>query len=63
MIHLIDSNVYIRGFRDSAFGESLRQFHQKNLPRLVLSAVTVTSLKDVSNQSWDSNEEFMDEIV
>ena len=38
MIHLIDSNVYIHGFRDSVFGETLRQFHQKHLPHLILSA-------------------------
>jgi len=44
MIHLIDSNVYIHGFRDSAFGETLRQFHQKHLPHLVLSAVVAHEL-------------------
>jgi len=44
MIHLIDSNVYIHGFRDSAFGESLRQFHRKQLPRMVLSAIVVHEL-------------------
>jgi predicted nucleic acid-binding protein len=44
MIHLIDSNVYIHGFRDSVFGETLRRFHQKHLPRLVLSAVVVHEL-------------------
>jgi predicted nucleic acid-binding protein len=44
MIHLIDSNVYVHGFRDSAFGETLRQFHQKHLPQLVLSAVVAHEL-------------------
>ena len=44
MIQLIDSNVYIHGFRDSAFGETLRQFHQKHLPHLVLSAVVAHEL-------------------
>ena len=44
MIHLIDSNVYIHGFRDSAFGEILRQFHRKHLPHLVLSVVVVHEL-------------------
>ena len=44
MIHLIDSNVYIRAFRHSAFGESLREFHQQHLPRLILSAVVVHEL-------------------
>jgi predicted nucleic acid-binding protein len=44
MIHLIDSNVYIHGFRDSIFGETLRQFHQKHLPHLILSAVVVHEL-------------------
>jgi predicted nucleic acid-binding protein len=44
MIHLIDSNVYIHAFRDPPFGESLRQFHQKHLPHLVLSAVVAHEL-------------------
>ena len=44
MIHLIDSNVYIHGFRDSAFGEILRQFHREHLPQLVLSVVVVHEL-------------------
>ena len=44
MIYLIDSNVYIRGFTDKTFGESLRQFHTKHLPQLVLSAVVVHEL-------------------
>lgn len=44
MIYLIDSNVYIHGFTDVAFGESLRQFHQKHLPHLVLSAVVAHEL-------------------
>ncbi len=44
MIQLIDSNVYIHGFRDSAFGETLRQFHQKHLPHLVLSVVVAHEL-------------------
>jgi len=44
MIHLIDSNVYIHAFRDVAFGEALRQFHQKHLPHLVLSAVVAHEL-------------------
>ena len=44
MIHLIDSNVYLHGFRDLGFGEILRQFHLKHLPRLVLSAVVAHEL-------------------
>jgi predicted nucleic acid-binding protein len=44
MIQLIDSNVYIHAFRDAAFGETLRQFHRKNLPYLVLSAVVAHEL-------------------
>jgi predicted nucleic acid-binding protein len=44
MIHLIDSNVYIHAFRDLAFGQSLRVFHQKHLARVVLSAVVVHEL-------------------
>jgi len=44
MIHLIDSNVYIHAFRDSAFGEALRRFHQKQLPHLVLSMIVAHEL-------------------
>jgi predicted nucleic acid-binding protein len=44
MIYLIDSNVYVRGSRELVFGESLRSFHQRNLPNLVLSAVVVHEL-------------------
>jgi predicted nucleic acid-binding protein len=44
MIYLIDSNVYIHGFTDAGFGESLRQFHEKHLPHLVLSAVVAHEL-------------------
>lgn len=42
--YLLDSNVYIRAFRDAAFGEELREFHRRMLPRLVLSAVVATEL-------------------
>ncbi len=42
---LLDSNVYIAGFNDPEFGEAFRAFHQKNLPRLILSAV-------VASPSW-----------
>lgn len=41
---LLDSNVYIAGFSDPAFGEAFRAFHQKNLPRLILSAVVAHEL-------------------
>lgn len=44
MIYLVDSNVYIHGFRDAAFGESLRQFHTQHLPRIVLSVVVAHEL-------------------
>jgi predicted nucleic acid-binding protein len=44
MIDLIDSNVYIHAFRDSAFGEALRRFHQSRLPHLVLSVVVAHEL-------------------
>ena len=39
MMYLVDSSVYIHGFRETAFGESLRQFHKQHLPHLVLSVV------------------------
>lgn len=41
---LLDSNVYIRGFNDSTFGGEFREFHQANLPRIILSAVVLTEL-------------------
>lgn len=44
MIYLVDSNVYVRAFRDSAFGQRLREFHQRHLATLVLSAVVVHEL-------------------
>ena len=44
MIYLIDSDVYVHGFRDIAFGRELRKFHHRNLPFLVLSAVVVHEL-------------------
>ncbi|PYS32075.1 MAG: hypothetical protein DMG14_35485 [Acidobacteria bacterium] len=48
MIHLIDSNVYIHAFRDSAFGETLRRFHQKHLPHeLLVGAANTTKERSV----------------
>ncbi|HEX3528652.1 MAG TPA: type II toxin-antitoxin system VapC family toxin [Thermoanaerobaculia bacterium] len=44
MVFLLDSNIYIAGFNDPEFGESFRAFHQKNLPRLILSAVVAHEL-------------------
>lgn len=41
---LLDSNVYIRGFRELAFGRELQDFHQAQLPRLVVSAVVASEL-------------------
>lgn len=41
---LLDSNIYIAGFNDPDFGEGFRTFHQKNLPRLILSAVVAHEL-------------------
>ena len=43
-MYLLDSNVYIRGFREVAFGHELQAFHQSHLPRLVVSAVVVSEL-------------------
>jgi predicted nucleic acid-binding protein len=43
-VFLLDSNVYIAGFNDPEFGEAFRAFHQKNLPRLILSAVVAHEL-------------------
>jgi tRNA(fMet)-specific endonuclease VapC len=44
MIYLVDSNVYIHGFRDRDFGERMRDFHSKHLARLMLSAVVMHEL-------------------
>ena len=44
MIHLIDSNLYIRAFRDAAFGQTLRDFHRSRLASIVLSAVVIHEL-------------------
>jgi predicted nucleic acid-binding protein len=44
IVYLLDSNVYIRGFRESAFGHELDDFHRRHLPRLVVSAVVVSEL-------------------
>jgi predicted nucleic acid-binding protein len=43
-LFLLDSNVYIRAFRDSAFGLALQEFHRRTLPRLVLSGVVAAEL-------------------
>ncbi|MGH2375342.1 MAG: type II toxin-antitoxin system VapC family toxin, partial [bacterium] len=43
-MHLIDSSVYIRGFREPSFGQELRAFHQVMLPSLVLSAVVASEI-------------------
>ena len=42
--YLIDSSVYIRAFRETAFGAELQAFHHMNLARLVVSAVVVSEL-------------------
>lgn len=41
---LLDSNVYIRAFRDATFGASLQEFHRRSLSRLLLSSVVATEL-------------------
>jgi len=43
-LYVLDSNIYIRAFRDSAFGLEFQAFHAHNLPRLVLSAVVASEL-------------------
>lgn len=42
--YLLDSNVYIRAFRDATFGAVLQEFHRRSLSRLVLSTVVATEL-------------------
>ena len=43
-LFLLDSNVYIRAFRDETFGLELQDFHRRHLPRLVLSGVVAAEL-------------------
>ena len=43
-MYLLDSNVYLRAFRDLAFGRELQRFHQEQFPRLVVSAVVASEL-------------------
>jgi predicted nucleic acid-binding protein len=44
MTYLVDSGVYIRGFREIAYGDALRAFHAAQLSRIVLSAVVLHEL-------------------
>lgn len=41
---LLDSNVYIRAFREAAFGQELLEFHSTQRSRLVVSAVVASEL-------------------
>ncbi|MGQ0701641.1 MAG: type II toxin-antitoxin system VapC family toxin [Gemmatimonadales bacterium] len=43
-MQLIDSSLYIRAFREPAFGEEFRTFHRTALPGLVLSAVVASEV-------------------
>lgn len=43
-LYLIDSNVYIRAFREMVFGLELQDFHRRHLSRLVVSAVVAAEL-------------------
>jgi predicted nucleic acid-binding protein len=43
-VYLLDSNIYIRAFREAAFGRELQEFHRAELPRLVVSAVVASEL-------------------
>ena len=43
-MYLLDSNVYIRGFNNPAFGEELQEFHGKHLPQIALSVVVAHEL-------------------
>ena len=43
-MYLLDANVYIRAFRELAFGRELQEFHQRELPRLVVSAVVASEV-------------------
>lgn len=41
---ILDSNIYIEGFNNSAFASGFRSFHQTHLPRMILSAVVLSEL-------------------
>ena len=41
---LIDSSVYIRAFRETAFGLELQAFHREHLPGLLLSTVVASEI-------------------
>jgi predicted nucleic acid-binding protein len=43
-VQLLDSSIYIRAFREPAFGEEFRTFHRSALSRLVLSAVVASEV-------------------
>lgn len=43
-LYLIDSNVYIRAFRELEFGRALQEFHRVNLSCLIMSAVVASEL-------------------
>ncbi|MEO8624846.1 MAG: type II toxin-antitoxin system VapC family toxin [bacterium] len=43
-MYLLDSNVYIRAFREADFGHELQEFHRAHLPRLVVSAIVASEL-------------------
>jgi predicted nucleic acid-binding protein len=43
-VYILDSNVYIRAFRELAFGRELQEFHRIHLPRLIVSAVVASEV-------------------
>ena len=43
-MYLLDSNVYIRAFRELPFGRELQDFHRRELPRIVVSAVVASEV-------------------
>jgi predicted nucleic acid-binding protein len=43
-VQLVDSSIYIRAFREPAFGEEFRTFHRSALSGLVLSAVVASEV-------------------
>jgi predicted nucleic acid-binding protein len=42
--YLIDSSVYIRAFRETAFGLEFQAFHRAHLPGLLLSTVVASEI-------------------
>jgi predicted nucleic acid-binding protein len=62
-VFLLDSNVYIRAFREPAFGRELQAFHRAYVPKLVLSAVVASGLLRPALRSHLQQRSFSHDIL